>query len=169
MAIYLGNNKVEINATSSDSFIYTLVAHDEVEVNTTSTSATNILDIELPGHIINAMYFIKIRDKAGKRNGYFYGADQWFIDLSKANKSDSLILYRPTILYSINNTGDFNGTGAAMFFPSSSGYGVYANCITATGVLRIQSKYASTVGTINGIYTIDIYMLKWPNDDSPLI
>lgn len=169
MAMYLGSNKVEINATSSDSFSYTLVAHDEVEVNTTSTTAKNILDIELPGHIINAMYFIKIRDKAGKRNGYFYGADQWFIDLSKANELDSVISFRPTILYGISNTGDFKGTGTSTIVPSSSGYGVYADCITGPGILRIQSKYASTLGTINGIYTIDIYMLKWPNDDSPLI
>lgn len=150
---------------------YTFVTSEEIDVSTTSSSATTVLQITLPdGHIADAMYYVKIRDKAGKRNGYFFGADHWFVDMAKGNGSETLVSFRPTVYYAIDSSGKFRSVStSSTYAPSSSGIGVFASTITKSGLLKIQAQYSSSYGKVDGTFVVEVYKLKWPNDESPLL
>lgn len=153
---------------------YTLLDSSEFTVSTTSSSATSVGTITIGNSLYtaNAIIYVKVRDKAGKRNGYFYGTDTFFVNPYAAkDTSQSLISIRPSILYSFDGSGltRFNPTsGGFVFANNTSSYGVYANTITNLGGVTIQSRYNSNTGTIDGTYTVDVYLLKWPDNISPI-
>lgn len=65
---------------------YTLLHSEEVTVSTTSTTVTNVKTIKLDtGWTAEDIIYIRIRDKAGKRNGYFYGSDNFVINAYAKN------------------------------------------------------------------------------------
>ena len=153
---------------------YTLIASEEVEVDTTSTTATTLVEIPTPEgqDMFDAMYYIRIRDKAGKRAGYYYGADTWIVNQMKANGTSSFFQMCPTILYAVNSSGKFvGGANSSTGYATSGGsaYGVYVSSILIGGSIRIQAKYSSSLGTISGTFSIEVYKLKWPNNVSPLL
>lgn len=164
---------VTVTVSGGDS-PYTLLGSSEFSVTTTSTSAQSVGTITMGSSIYtaDAIIYVKVRDKAGKRKGYFYGTDTFFIN-SYAGKgtSQSLIMLRPSILYSFDGNGltRFNPTTSGYIFSdSTSSYGVYAGNITASGNVAVQSRYSSNTGTIDGTYTVDVYLLKWPDNTSPI-
>ena len=151
---------------------YELVAEQEYTVSTTSSSAVTVADIDLGeyAHQTKKILYVRIRDRAGKRNGYFYGSDNWIIDVPKANGSSTLVSTFPRALYGITSNGLIYGSGIAGMFPAanSSCYGVYANGVTGAGKLQIRARYSSTFGTVDGTYLVQIYLLEWPDNISPL-
>lgn len=164
---------VNVSGGGGDSS-YTLLNSSEVSAKTTSNSAKTVGTIAIGDSLYtaNAIIYVKIRDKAGKRNGFFYGTDTYFVNSYAGNgMSQSLISVRPTILYSFNANGKtkFSPTsGGYVFTNSSSSFGVYAANITGTGGITIQAKYNTNTGTIDGTYIVDIYLLEWPDNSSPI-
>lgn len=129
----------------------------ELTVNTTSTSAASAGTIALgSGHFTkNKIIYVRIRDKSGKRNGYFYGSDSFFMNWRNANSSTSTLSACAQEYYRCNSDGTYTGTSGA--------YGVYGYSLTTDGTLTIRRRYNSTnTLTINSTYLIDVYELTPP-------
>lgn len=137
---------------------WTFVKSGELTVNTTSTSAGSAGSVTCDSSIVDKsiMIYVRIRDKAGKRAGYFCGSDNFFINYRKANGSTTAdsVVARAITAYNSSN----------QYIQNGSGYGVYAYSITNAGVVNIYRRYNSSYSlTINGTYKIDIYKLAYPD------
>lgn len=135
-----------------------LLGAKEYDVNTSSTTESTVGSFTVEGsytkdHII----YVKIRDKAGKRNGYFRGSDCFVINAYAANGTTT----SPTPLRMCMGV-DAGG----MFMPSTTAYGVYLSALSSAGSLTIKAKYNSSYGTVNGTFRVEVYALDWPNGDS---
>ena len=126
----------------------TLIATDEFDVKTTSTTATAVGTVDLPADIDYAgkMLFVRIRDKAGARDGYLYGSNNYC--------GDSLA----RLIYKGNSSG--------FAVSSASTNGVYASAINKTnGVptsVTITVKYNSSgSGTIDGTYLVEVFLCDY--------
>lgn len=145
---------------------YTLIASKEVTVNTTSTSAASATTLALGSANFRAdkIIYVKIRDKAGKRSGYFYGSDTYFFNYQAANSSVTSLTYAARLIhrYSTSNQwGTYIGS-------TTTGYGVYGYSISSTGTLDIYRRYNSNYSlTINGTYVIEAYVLEPVGGISP--
>lgn len=131
----------------------TLIASEEYEVNTSSTTETLIAQIPCGSEVLNAekMVFVEVRDKEGKRNGYFYGSSTLLVSQPTAGNS---------FVYKYNNDEVSTYKGS---------YGVYAKSILSSGKVEIYSKYHATYSlTINGTFTVHIYLMDFP-DGSPYL
>ena len=134
---------------------YTLMGSDEMTINSTSTSAVSEGYITVNGIFALAesktvMIFIKIRDKAGKRSGYFYGTDNIYMTSS----SKLVMAYR-------DNAGTMTLT--------NNTFGVYVDSISGGDRVNIYSRYNSSLSyTIDGTYSIEVYSLEWPDNQCPL-
>lgn len=128
----------------------------ELAVNTTSTTASSAGTVELgSGHFDKTkIIYVRIRDKSGARNGYFYGSDTFFINWRNANSSTTALSVVAQEYYRYNNDAYTGATGA---------YGVYGYSLTSGGTLTIRRRYNSTnTLTINSTYLIDVYELTPP-------
>jgi len=140
---------------------YTLLGSKEFEVSTTSTTATEIGTLTVEGAFTSDyIVYVKVRDKAGKRNGYWRGADYFVVNPNAANGNTTTLSggFAKVGTY-VNSSGNFA--------TSASDVGVYPYSITSEGKITIRSKYNSSYGTIDGTYVVEVYALPWPNDDSP--
>ena len=138
---------------------YTLLTSEDVTANTTTTTATSLQSITISTAWTTAkMIYVRIRDKAGKRNGYFYGSDCFFINYLSANSSTNTLTNGGRIITTYNNNQ------WAQYASGTSGYGVYVYDINSSGRVRIYTRYNSTNSrTINGTYKVEIYSLDWPD------
>lgn len=128
----------------------------ELTVNTTSTSAASAGTIALgSGHFTKSkIIYVRVRDKSGKRNGYFYGSDTYFMNWQNANGSTTTLSVVAQEYYRYNNNAYTGAAGA---------YGVYGYSINSSGTLTIRRRYNSTnTLTINSTYTIDVYEIDPP-------
>lgn len=141
---------------------YTLIDSMEVEVSTTSTSVIDIDTYTLTrtnpsGEIL----YIQVRDKAGKRNGYFLGFDYYLTQPVGGSQSNN---YRQQYCYVTGSSGSVTVT-------STSNYGVFPSLSTISGSsyeFGIKARYHATYSTtIDGTYSIKVYSLKWPDNTSP--
>lgn len=127
------------------------LAEKEVTVSTTSTTATEVasIEIDLTGNK-NVIYWLKIRDEAGFRSGYFNGSDNFFAVHDAA----------PNTTYSGGKLIYYNSS-----FVSTSTWGIYC---TAYGALStphrfsVQAKYNSSLGTLDGTFLIELYEISVP-------
>lgn len=159
-ASYDGLNSVTVKGK----FGYTLLFQTEVTVNTTSTTETSVTTLNI-GNIWtkDKIIYVRVYDKAGKRMGYFYGSDTYFMNYNAANSSTSALSANV-----LHNSYAYNSSGAWAQYASAYGYGVYANSISSGGSLYIYRRYNSTYSlTINGTYVVEVYALDWPNGISP--
>ena len=130
---------------------------NELTVNTTSTSAGNAGAIALgTGHFTkDKIIYVRIRDKSGKRSGYFYGSDSFFMNWRNANDVTTALSVCAQEYYRCNSDGTLTGVSGA--------YGVYGYQIASDGTLTIRRRYNSTnTLTINSTYLIDVYELTPP-------
>ena len=128
----------------------------ELTVNTTSTSAASAGTIALGSGYFDKtkIIYVRIRDKQGPRNGYFYGSDNFYMNWQNANNSGSNLNVIAQEYYRYNNNAYTGASGA---------YGVYGYSLTNTGTLTIRRRYNSTnTLTINSTYLIDVYELTPP-------
>lgn len=156
---------VSVNVPTGGGSSYELLGSFEVTANVTSTSVVTIdnssFNIDASKISQNKMLYIKVRDKAGKRDGYFFGVDQFYtIDNSGGTDTYSVkTIYRFQTAYGISvyTTG------------TNTAYGIYCLSIDGTqGILDIRGRYSSSYsGTINGTFKIDVYNVGWPDDVSP--
>ena len=140
--------------------VYTKVYSGElIGVNVTNTSASEVLaQITIdPKYVTKKkILYVKIRDKAGARAGYFLGSDNYcFTD--GVHTSNAQI--------SIKSYGD------GEYLMTVISRGVFATLdITHNRVViygRSDTMTDSRSGIIDGDFTVDIYTLDWPNDTSP--
>lgn len=155
-----------LTGTASGGSSYTLIASQEYTVNTTSTTATNLTPTIKLGsdyYTKDKIIYVRIRDKAGKRNGYFLGSDVWFANYYKANGATTTLQNASRMMYYVNTDGTFGIYPAA----TTTGYGVYAFSISSAGTLTIRSRYHATYSqTLNGTYLAEVYTLDWPGNTS---
>lgn len=146
---------VDVAVSSSGGSSYTLIHSTEMEVSHNSGTATSVGQVVIPGTepLDNSFLYVKIRDKAGKRNGYYWGND-CFISGFKGSCA---------VVHSITNTGAVNTYGETNL------YGLYPASLNLTNRrFDIKAKYGSTYSrTIDGTYTIEVYLLDYAPGGNP--
>lgn len=162
-----GFSSVTVNVSGGGTSNWTKIGSTtEVTTSTTSTSAASLTTIDVGSSIVDAskIIYVRIRDKEGKRAGYFYGSDTFFMNYQKANNATSALTYGGRFIhrYSTSNTWATYTGG------TTTGYGVYPYSITSAGVLNIYQRYSSSYSlTVNGTYTVEVYTLTFPDNVSP--
>ena len=142
-----------VGTASGGSSGWTKVAETSYQVSTTSTSQTTVATWAT-GHSelwTNSKYvYVRVRDTAGKRAGYFYGSDNFFI-LAPSLTSTTVTRFTSRV--------DTNGTYAI----GTGTYGVYPDTLYSDGRVRIRVRYNSSSSyTINGTYKVEVYLLDPP-------
>jgi len=128
----------------------------ELTVNTTSTTAESAGTISIGSayYTKDQIIYVRVRDKNGKQDGYFYGSDAFFMNYQKANGATTTLSTPAVICYRYNS----NALAA-----QAGQYGVYGYSISSSGTLTIRKRYNSTYSrTINSTYLIDVYALTPP-------
>lgn len=141
---------------------WTLLASDEVSVTTTSTTARFVKAVQCASTVYdkNVIIYVRIRDKAGKRAGYFAGSDSFYINYIDANSGESNLTYGCKFIHTYGS----NSAWGLQTNGSTTGYGVYASSINADYAVNITSRYNSDSSlTIDGTYTIEVFKLDYPN------
>lgn len=145
---------------------YTLIASKQVTVNTTSTSATSCTTLALgsSNYRSDKIIYVKVRDKAGKRAGYFYGSDAFFFNYQKANSGTSTLTYAARAIHRYSTSSVWSTYTTS----TTTGYGVYGYSITSDGTLNVYQRYNSSYSlTINGTYVIEAFVLNTDDGTSP--
>ena len=156
----IGTIKGEINYLSSEVSPWTKIGETEITVSTTNTQAVLQTSIQLDDIWTDSdIIYIRIRDKAGKRVGYFLGTDTFFINYRAANGETGDDAYAGRF------THRYNGTYEQY---SGNAYGVYPQSISSDGTIRIYSRYEVGYSRkINGTYKIEVFRLRYPDNISP--
>ena len=149
-------------ASGGGSSAWTKVAETTYTVSTSSTTASDVGTWET-GHseiwTSDKILYIRIRDTAGKRNGYFYGLDTWFINMFPKN-NDSSTTDTNTGLISHIWSVDSNGIYTYRYGYGGTNYGVYPLTIYSDGQIRFRKRYNSTyTRTVNSTYKVEVYLL----------
>jgi hypothetical protein len=140
---------------------YTLLGSTDITTSTTGTQAASAGQITVSGAWTKAkIIYVRIRDKAGKRAGHFYGSDCWFINYQAGNNGTSALTYAGRLIHRYSTSNQWGLYSGA----TTTGYGVYAYDINTSGRVRIYQRYNSNYSlTINGTYHIEVYGLDWPD------
>lgn len=155
-----GYSSVTVNVpTGGGASSWTKVAETTYQVSTTSTATTTVATWET-GHselwTSDKFVYVRIRDTAGKREGYFYGSDQFFMNHIPINGStgiDTSVSGRFYICYA-------NEVFATGYHSGTSGYGLYADTLYNDGRIRMRVKYSTAHSrTIDGTYKAEVYLL----------
>lgn len=136
---------------------WTHLGSTELTVNTTSTSAASAGTISCGSTAADkeAIIYVRIRDKEGKRAGYFAGSDAYFMNYNKANASTSAFAVPAVMCYRYTTSSAWAGTAGQ--------YGVYGYSISNAGVVTIRRRYNSNYSlTINSTYQVDVFKLTYP-------
>ena len=139
---------------------WTKVAETSYQVSTTSTSATTVATWATGHSEIwtgSKWVYVRTRDTAGKRSGYFYGSDQFFYNSSLANGEASPTYISTALRISLRYSG-------TTIKPASTtdhyGYGVWADYLYPDGRIRIRQRYNSSYSlTVDGTYKVEVYLL----------
>lgn len=148
-----------VNVSGGGSSAWTKVAENTYTVSTTSTNAQTVATWAT-GHselwTSDKIVYVRVRDTAGKREGYFYGSDNFLVNAiplygtttSTATMVHYAIKYTSGSKYGVVGT---NGT---------TGYGVYPDTLYSDGSIRIRSRYNSNSSlTVDGTYKVEVYLL----------
>ena len=146
---------------------YVKIGEKEYAVSTTSTTAALVggfyVDTASDLWTSAKLIFVAIRDKVGKRSGYFLGSDAIMANPNPQNGSSAINITNPARL-----TYRYTSASAFEVGNTTTGYGVYVYDINSSGRVRIYSRYNETNSlTIDGTYKVEVYALNWPNG-SPL-
>lgn len=136
---------------------FVLLASSELSVNTTSTSAASAGTVSLgsSAYTKDKIIWVNIRDKNGKRAGYFYGSDAFFINYYKADGLTTTLSVPAVVLYRYTTSSSLAATAGQ--------YGVYGYSINSSGTLTIRRRYNSSYSlTINSTYVIKVYAVTPP-------
>ena len=155
-----GYSSVTVNVpTGGGASSWTKVAETSYQVSTTGTSASTVAMWET-GHseilTTEKILYVRIRDTAGKRTGYFYGSDNFFINA------------QPNIAYNDKGIRNAHRYTTSQNFASyasgaTTGYGVYVDTVYSDGRIRIKERYNSINSlTIDGTYKVEVYLLDPP-------
>ena len=157
-----GYSSVTVNVPSSAASSWTKVAETSYQVSTTSTSSATV-DTWATGHselwTSNKIVYVRVRDTAGKRAGYFYGSDNFLVNVIPllGTTTSTATMVRYAITYKNDSTYRViasNGT---------SGYGVFPDTLYSDGRIRIRTLYNRNNSlTVDGTYKVEVYLLDPP-------
>lgn len=152
-----------VTGTYSGGSSWTLLGSTTLTVNTTSTTAgsAGTIDCGTSAATKAKLIYVRVRDKAGPRAGYFYGSDAFFANYYVANDP-----HTGAILTGAARIGQMY-TSSSQWASGGSSYGVYGYSISPAGVVTIRRKYSSSYGTINGKFLCEVYALDYPDGKSP--
>ena len=142
---------------------YVKLAEDDYTVSTSSTTSALVgyLNATSAAWTSAKMIYVSVRDKAGKRQGYYYGGDFWFANTYPVNGSTSKFGTRCGLAYCYDSNGEWKVS-------NTNSDGLYAYDIATNGDVRLYSRYnSSTTMTMDGTYHVEVYALSWA-DSSPL-
>lgn len=143
---------------------WTKVAETTYTVSTSSTSAITVATWAT-GHseiwTSDKIVYVRIRDTVGKRAGYFYGTDTFFINPFIKNGSSTTSTQSRSIsaIWSVDSHSLYN----FRYGYNSTSYGVYPDYFFDNGDIRISERYnrAYTL-TIDSTYKVEVYLLDMP-------
>ena len=136
-----------------------LLGKTTITTSSTSTTATSVGTLTIPeAYDANKVILVRVRDQAGKRNGYFYGSDAFFMNYQDASGGTSTITYAGRLIHRVTSAGDYTSYVGA----TTTGYGVYGYSISAAGEVSIYRRYNSIYSlTINGTYDVEVWALNY--------
>lgn len=140
---------------------WTHIKTETVQVSTTATTAFAVATIACGEAVLDSskVIYVRVRDNAGKRQGYFLGSDAFFINSMVANGSTTQFNFPAIVEFKYLSDGTYS--------PYAAQYGVYGYSITSTGNVIIRARYSATYTlTIDGTFTVDIYSLNYPDGKS---
>ena len=154
---YGANSAGKPEASSGSS--WKLLGSTEITTSSTSTTATSVGTLTIPeAYDANKIIMVRVRDKAGKRAGYFYGSDSFFMNYQDASGGTSTITYAGRLIHRVTSAGAYTSYVGA----TTTGYGVYGYSISSAGVVTIQRRYNSNYSlTINGTYKIEVWAIDY--------
>ena len=165
--IYIKADGSQSTGTASGgSSNWTLLHEEDITTSTTSTSAASVKSITgITGAWDDSVIiYVRVRDKAGPRAGYFYGSDSFFINWQKANGSTTAPTTAGRLIHRYSTSSQWGQYVGA----TTTAYGVYGYDINSSGRVRIYQRYNSNYSlTINGTYRVQIYKLTYPDGKSP--
>lgn len=136
---------------------WTHIGSTELTVSTTSTQAASAGTISCGTTAADkdAIIYVRVRDKEGKRAGYHAGTDAFFMNYNKANGSTSAFAVPAVMCYRYTTSSAWAGTAGQ--------YGVYGYSISNSGVVTIRRRYNSNYSlTINSTFAVDVFKLAYP-------
>ena len=136
---------------------FELLSSSELTVKTTSTSAASAGTVALgsSAYTKDKIIWVNIRDKSGKRAGYFFGSDAFFVNYYKADGLTSTLSVPAIVLYRYTTSSALAATAGQ--------YGVYGYSINSSGTLTIRRRYNSSYSlTIDSTYVIKVYAVTPP-------
>ena len=171
------NNSVEIDVSGGGGgSSYTLLASEDFVVSTTSSSSTQVGHIELPASAFTSgsIIYIKIRDKAGARAGYYLGSDIFGFNTTVANGNTNNFSHFVGMQLQYTSEGKYQDIYNTQGYEYTS-YGIFPTVLrTLNGIfgVTINSKYSSSAttatGTIDGTFNVQVYLLDYaPNQGNP--
>lgn len=139
---------------------WTKVRTHELSLNYTDTTSAKVKTFTGSNSIWTSdkILYIRIRDEAGIRPGYFYGSDNFFINICPAYKPS-----QTTTTLGIRTYYRCTADGAleSGISSGSSANGIWVQSIQDNGYINIYALYSETYSkTINGDYLIEAYLLN---------
>jgi hypothetical protein len=146
-----------VNVSGGGSSPLTLIDERTVDVTTTSTQAATAATITNSAlSTKDKIIWVHIRDTNGKRAGYFYGNDTFFINYQKGNGSTST--------FTTPTCNCLRVTTSGLYASTVGQYGVYGYSISNAGALIVRRRYNSNYSlTIDGSFKISTYILELPS------
>lgn len=139
-----------------------LLGSTEITTAGTSTQNTSVGSISGLSGLWDgdAVIWVRVRDKAGKRAGYFYGSDAMFFNYMARNESTGTLSSCPKAVHR------YTTSSALACYYSGTGYGVFGYSITSAGKVNIYRRYNSSNSlTIDGTYSVEVYKLSLANGE----
>lgn len=160
--VFLASDGTITTGTSSGgggSSSWTKVAETSYQISTTGTSASTHATWKTGNSNLWTKadwIYVRIRDTEGKRNGYFYGSDQFFYNTNLANGGTATNITSSIRIYTRYNNDQYTTTATS----ATTGYGVWADTLYTDGRIRIRKRYNSTSSlTVNSTYKVEAYVL----------
>lgn len=161
----------KLNGSGGGGGSWELLGEKEETLNVTSSSnPTKVSEITISGIATSdKLIYVDIRDKAGKRDGYFYESVSVYITGSAYGGAAISYLYPVKMSFKYANsaveseyaTGSTGGWYTGTTAPLGC---IFAQTINAeTNTIAIQAKNTTSSGvTVNGTYSIKVYAIDFP-------
>lgn len=142
-------------------FKWTLLASKTLFAHATSSSAAIIGTITAAdAWTSDKIIMVRVRDNAGRRNGYFLESDTFFINKNPSEGSTT------TATLHLTQTFRVSDSGVLYTSTSSTPSGIYADSLASDGVITLKGR-VSTNETVYGSYAIEVWALDWPDGADP--
>ena len=166
-----GDNASFTPAPGGGGSSYTLLGSTEIEITDVTSTAKTFGEIVLDERVWTSekIIYVRIRDKAGYRNQHLFGCDYFFINQIPANSIVDTLATANKL--GIGYGGAYSGSEWNVYSASgNANSGIYLSYPTSESfTIKIGAKTNSSVGIIDGTFTVDVYALDWPDDISPFL